>query len=200
MRKRYKLLLIIFISFIFVIIIYKYFHQESYMYLAIGSNLNNNLSTYNYLDYLNKNLDKENYIFKHYDEIYLTSDSLLENISKDNGDINYYLKNANLITISLDTEELYNYENLNNDIILDYLTNVYSILNSIIKINNGKIVLINLYNDDLNTVNVKLKRYCHNNDIIYIGKENLTSSVYLINNKSYLSYQGHKELATIINN
>ena len=52
MRGRYKLLLIIIISFLLVFFIYTNFYHSKSIYVAIGSNLNNGTTTYNYMEYI----------------------------------------------------------------------------------------------------------------------------------------------------
>ena len=199
MRRRYKLLLIIFISFILVLIIYLLFHKNNYLYVAIGEDLNNNLSTYSYIDYINSFQKQKNYQFHHHTYSYLTVESIINDIKNDTKEINYYLKNANLITICLGTEELYNYNDLNNEIILDYLNNIYTLLNDIRHLNKNEIYIINVYDDNLNFINNKIKKYALDNDINYIGIEQFNkNAIYQIGNNSYLSYKAHKKLADLI--
>ena len=199
MRRRYKLLIIIFISFLLALIIYFAFHKDTYLYFAIGDNLNNNLSTYSYIDYINNLSTQKNYHFHKYTNSYITVESILEDIQNDIKDINYYLKNANLITISLGTEELYNYNELNDEIILDYLNNMYNLLNTVRRLNKNDVYIINVYDDNYSFINNKIKKYALDNDINYIGIEQFNkNAIYQINNKSYLSYKDHQKLANLI--
>ena len=199
MRRRYKLLIIIFISFLLALIIYFLCHKETYLYFAIGDNLNNNYSTYSYIDYINSFQKQKNYQFHYHTNSYLTVESILNDIKNDTKEINYYLKNANLITICLGTEELYNYNDLNNEIIIDYLNNIYTLLNIIRHLNKNEIYIINVNDDNLDFINNKIKKYAKDNDINYLGVDNFDkNAIYQINNKSYLSYKAHHKIANII--
>ena len=116
MRRRYKLLLIIFISFLLVFFIYSFLRKDKFVYVSLGDDLSfNNFTTYNYTDYLKYYYEDKNIqIYKYADE-YNPSDDLYKHINENIGDINYYLRNANLITISLGTVELNNYIELNEE-------------------------------------------------------------------------------------
>ena len=201
MRRRYKLLLIIFISFLLALIFYFLFNKEKYLYLAIGDDLNNNYSTYSYVDYIKYYQKYKNYQFHHHTNNYLKVETILDDIKNDNKNINYYIKNANLITICLGTEELYNYNDLNNEIIIDYLNNIYTLLNIIRQLNKNKIYIINVYNKKYNFINNKIKKYAIYNNITYLGIDNFDkNAIYQINNQSYLSYNSHQKIANIIMN
>ena len=201
MRRRYKLLIIIFISFFLVLIIYFTCHKDSYLYFAIGDNLNNNTATYSYIDYINRNVKQKNYQFHRYTNSYISVENIMNDINNDTKDINYYIKNANLITISLGTEELYNYNELNNEIIIDYLNNFYTLLKSIRHLNKNEVYIINVYDDSYAFINKKIRKYAKDLHIKYIGIADFSkNAVYQINNKSYLSYKDHQKLANLIIN
>ena len=194
MRKRYKLLLIIIISIILVFISYYIFHKDKYIYLAIGDNLASSIE-YSYIDYLNNDLKYENYYLT---TDYITINHLLTNIENNDNNILYYLKNANIITIALGTMELYNYEILSNEIYIDYLNDLYMLLTKIRELNNNKIYLINLYNDNYNKVNIKIDKYIKEFKIEYIDFKTLENYTYILNNRAYLSAKGHKKIYNII--
>ncbi|MBQ6840890.1 MAG: hypothetical protein IJO63_02090 [Bacilli bacterium] len=197
MRRRYKLLLIIFISFLLVFFSYFLLRKDKYIYVALGDDLSfNNFSTYNYIEYIKYNYENLN-VYK-YAEEYNTSEDLYHQITQNVGDINYYLKNANIVTISLGTVELNNYKELNEEVLINYLNNVYILLNKLSKLNNH-IFLINMYDDSYSLVNKKLNEYCKLYNIYYIQRSDINESyIYLNNLKTYLNYQGHKQISDII--
>lgn len=199
MRRRYKLLLIIFISFLLVLIIHFCFRKDSFIYVSLGDNLSfNNSSTYNFIDYLKYYYASSDIEVYEYADEYSPSKDLYNNIVQNNENINYYLKNANIITVSLGSVELNNYKELNEEIIIDYLNNIYILLNKISKLNNN-IFLINVYQDEYMLVNKKIKEYCTIQNINYIGIDDIkNNNIYQANLKTYLSYKGHQNIADII--
>lgn len=197
MKRRYKLLLIIFISFILVIIIYLLFYKPKYTYFFIGEDFSNSI-TYDFNDYLNYYFKDKNIIYKEILDPPLI-DEYIDLIDTNKGNINYYLKNANLIVISLGIKELENYKELDQTIIIEYLNNVYKFLSYIRSINQGDIFLINLYSDDYEFINKKLKKYTSEFSIYYIdSKISLRRNEFYIDGKLNLSHKGHKNIADYI--
>ncbi|MBE6155603.1 MAG: SGNH/GDSL hydrolase family protein [Firmicutes bacterium] len=199
MRRRYKLLLIIFISFLLVIFIYLFFRKDKFIYVSLGDELSfNNISTYNYREYIDYYYQKRNIITYQYADEYNPSEDLFKQIIENVGNINYYLKNADLITISLGTIELNNYKELNEEIIIHYLSNIYILLERISKLNKN-IFLINVYDSKYNLVNKKIKEYCLLHKIHYIDSSIIkNNNIYITNSKTYLNYKGHKNIASKI--
>lgn len=158
----------------------------------------NNSSTYNFIDYLKYYYASSDIEVYEYADEYSPSKDLYNNIVQNNENINYYLKNANIITVSLGSVELNNYKELNEEIIIDYLNNIYILLNKISKLNNN-IFLINVYQDEYMLVNKKIKEYCTIQNINYIGIDDIkNNNIYQANLKTYLSYKGHQNIADII--
>lgn len=199
MRKRYKLLLIIFISFLLVLFIYFYFRKDKIIYVSLGDELSfDNFSTYSYAEYIKYYYQEKNITtYKYADEYYPVVD-LSKQILDNTANINYFLKNASFITVSLGTVELYNYKELNEEVIINYLNNLYILLSKISKLNKN-IYLINVYNDKYQFINKKIKEYCNSFDIDYISLEDININyVYQKDLKTYLSYKGHKKVADMI--
>ena len=199
MRKRYKLILIIFISFLLVFFIYLFLRKDRFIYVNLGDDLSfNNFSTYNYAQYLQYYYqDKNIEVYKYADE-YNPSEDLYNQIIRNESDINYYLKNARIVTLSLGTVELSNYKELNEEIIINYLSSVYILLEKLSKLNNN-IFLINMYDSSYALINKKLKEYAQIKNIFYIDRSMIMeNSIYQNNLKTYLNYQGHKKVADII--
>jgi len=199
MRKRYKLIMIIFISFILVIFIYYIFNKKKIIYVAIGDHLNyNNLSTYNYAEYIKYFYKNDNIEFYDFLEEQSSLRKMVDDISNNSKGINYLLKNADIITISIGTSELKKYKNLDEEIIINYLSDIYYLLKKIIELNNN-IFVINAYNDNYRIINNKIKQYSDKLEMQYVNVNDIGKSyIYETENKSYLNFIGHKYLSQII--
>ena len=197
MRKRYKLLIIIFISFILVLVIYLLCYKPKYTYLFIGANYNN-LSTYDFNDQLKYNLKAQNIVYKEILEPFII-DEYREMLVNNKHNINYYLKNANLIVISIGTNELNNYKDLDSSIIIEYLNNMYQFLCQVRQLNHNDIFLINLYSSDYKLINQKIKKYTTELRIHYIDENvvGLNNSFY-IKDDMYLNNKGHENISKYI--
>ena len=193
MKRRYKLLLIIIVSAILVIISYFVFYDNKKIYLAIGDSLSNN--DYSYINYIK---DYYNYDYKCLSTNYLTIEYLIDSINNNDNKIGYFIKNANIITISLGTIELYNYEIINDEIIIEYLNNLYILLSKIRSLNKNPIYLINLYNNDYFNINDKIKNYIQLFNLKYISYNDLKDYSFILKNKTYLTYEGHKKVYNIV--
>ena len=146
-KRRYKLILIILFAVILIISLYFILNKKKEVIsLSIGDYISMNKMNYFY----NKtydNLYSKDVVCKEIKEQYLTSDTLLEKITNNEGNIQYYIKNANFININVGNYELNNYKELNEEITLEYLNNMYDVLFQITKINKANINLINIYDD-----------------------------------------------------
>ena len=193
MKRRYKLLLIIIVSAILVIISYFVFYDNKKIYLAIGDSLSNN--DYSYINYIK---DYYNYDYKCLSTNYLTIEYLIDSINNNDNKIGYFIKNANIITISLGTIELYNYEIISDEILIEYLNNLYILLSKIRSLNKNPIYLINLYNNDYFNINDKIKNYIQQFNLKYISYNDLKDYSFILKNKTYLTYEGHKKVYNIV--
>ena len=201
MRRRYKLLLIIFISFLLVLIIYFFIRKEEFIYVSLGDDLSfNNISTYNYIEYLEYYYAKEEIKVYKFVEEYNPSENLYKQILENVGNINYFLKNADIITLSLGTIELNNYKELNEEVIVKYLNNVYILIKKISKLNEN-VFIINMYSDKYQFINKKISEYCKENNIFYLSIDDIYNKyIYQNNLKTYLNYKGHQQIANYIVN
>ena len=197
MKKRYKLLIIIFISFILVLIIYKLCYKNKYTYLFLGANYNN-LSTYDFNDRLKYFLKDKNLLYKEILEPFIIEE-YLEMLDNNKYNINYYLKNANLIIISIGTNELNNYKEINSSIIVEYLNNMYQFLSKIRSLNSNDIFLINMYQIDYSLINNKLKKYTSEFKIHYIDQTIIgNNNSFYIKDDMYLNNKGHENISNYI--
>ena len=190
MKRRYKLLLIIFISFILIIIFYKVLYKKKKMYLSIGYCLNGNFNTYSYIDYLKNGISYFN--FNDFTNLEELNDMIDDNYLN----INYYIKNASFITISLDTIELCNYEQLNDDILEDYLNNIDYLFKKLSA--NKNVYFINTYDNSFFIINEQIKKLASTHHIYYIDSNFFENDIYYIKNNSYLSTKGHKKLSNLV--
>ena len=190
MKRRYKLFLIIFISFILIIIIYFLFLKKDKLYLSIGYSLNGNFNTYTYIDYLKKDVNYYNF------DNFNTIDELNEKIKSNYGNINYYINKAYYITLCLDSYELNNYELLDDNIINDYLNNIELLFKVLSK--NRNVFFINSLNEDYIYINEKIKDIASSYKIYYIDYNFFKSELYYVQNSAYLSQKGHKKLSNLI--
>ena len=141
MKRRYKLLVIIFISFIFSVLIYFFVKKDNYIFVSIGDKRSfNNLSTYTYIDYL-KDQYKDKFLLKEYYLNQDVADGLISLIENDYGRINYFLKNSKAITINITGYELNNYKTINNEIEQSYLNAIYNLINKIRKLNSNLYII-----------------------------------------------------------
>lgn len=197
MKRRYKLMLIIFISFLLVIFIYHFFYKPKRIYYFMGERYNNYV-TYDFNDILQTKLKK--YQYEHSKELPIIdeyNDAVMNN--KDN--INYYLKNANILVISLGTYELENYKEINQSIIIEYLNAVYKFFMQVSKLQSGSVFIINMYDDKYPLVNNKLKKYASEFSFYYIDNSFISSQdKYLVDNKLTFTYKGHQKIANYILN
>ncbi len=152
-----KLLVVFFFSLILIIFIYKKLRKEDYYYLPIGDALSigidyKNDKTLSFVDYL------ENYLKERKKKVIVNKTFIYEDLRiKDllNDNINPLLKEANLITISIGSEELFSKLKSSNEIIktkeiynyIDKMFNNYNdLLYQIRKLNKKEIFIIGYYN------------------------------------------------------
>ncbi len=197
MRKRYKLLIIIFISFILVLIIYWLCYRPKYTYLFLGANYNN-LSTYDFNDRLKYLLKDKNIEYKEILEPFII-DEYNEMLANNKHNINYYIKNANLIIISIGINELNNYKEIDSSITIEYLNNMYKFLARVRELNKNDIFIINMYDSNYKLINDKIKLYAKDFKVHYIdssivGKDN----TFYIKDDLYLNNKGHKNVSNYI--
>lgn len=96
-----------------------------------------------------------------------------EDLDSEDLTIKQLINQAEIITISIGTDELVSYENIN-----VYLYYMDLVLNEISKINDFEIYLIGLYSSELNlkNVNFALKNLCSKYDFYFVDIENSLNS------------------------
>lgn len=218
--KKVILILILFLS---CYIIYNKTIDEKKYYLTIGDALSRGINdkgslTYGYnnfvIDYL-----KKNRVLKEYNNTFTNNDyrivdiiKILEyNEKKENLSLNYLIKKADIITISLGMNELYYKLERGNKNIYTYIDGMINDYDKILLLINSfrheKVFVLGYYNvlgknsDLFDYANYKLKELCNKYNFIYI---NLSNS--LSNNPKYfdekLSFipnlSGYEKISQII--
>ena len=204
LKRRYKLLIIIFVSITSIFIIYKFLNHKKEYIVSIGDYLSTGKILYssnkNYNEYL-KEYYKDKLIIKEYCNENLLSYDALYLLKNNETKIKYYIKNANIIILNIGNYELNNYKELSDEIIIDYLNNIYSILENIRKINDKKIVLFNIFNESkkYDLINKKLLSYSNEFNTKYIDLNKLDIDFYYnINGKFYFNGKAYDKISKMI--
>lgn len=190
-----RLLRKIFVIFIIIItiLIYYKFENKKINYLSISITKEKN-----YSDYFSQNIKN---IDTHIDIIETKSltEEFLEDIDnnieiEEKITIQNVIKDASIITIMLDPNEIYNAKTYSELEII--INNIEKILAKIKKINKGEVYYLGFYNlydsseidDKIKYTNYRLENLCKNYKIKYIDLYNL------FKNKKYLFYTNAKNL------
>ena len=223
MRRKYKLILIIFISIVFAYLIY-FFNKEDKIYLvSFGDGVSSGETAYNidgisYNDYLkeyfySKKLLKEYNSFftkKNYQISNFISD-IEQNIKDEKKDkyLKQIIHKANIITINFGEDELSKLS-ITNDLteekIKEFINNYDKLLSIIKEITEAKVIVIGLYeNEYLNKTNTiilnsEISNIVNKHEYIFINIADilLNKEYYLNKNSYYFSYKAHELIAEII--
>ena len=214
-----KILVIFFLALIPLYIIYKIYRKEEYNYLAIGDELAKGHTPFNeynisYTDFLFDYLKQQHRnatINKNYiKEDMRINDLFTELIKIDKNSLSYSIKNADIITLSIGSEEIFNKLKSNYEIykenpkliynyIDDLFTNLSHLLKEFRKLSKKDIYIIGYYSpleyneenhifiDSLfNYIDMKFKELEKNPKVIYID-------IYhgFKNNPNYLPNKNH---------
>ncbi len=223
MKRKYKLLLIIIVSSVLTYFIYFAHQEEKISILSLGDGVSSGETAYNidgisYNDYLkeyfsskkllksyNNNFAKKNYQLKE-----LISD--IENNEKGENEqefIDQLIYKADIITICIGEDELTKLiqtNDLDKDIIKEYLNNYAKLLSIISDMSESKIVVLGLYENgyldkskviiiNSELANISLK---YNAIFINISDLLLNEDYFLNKNSYYFNYKAHNEIAEII--
>lgn len=218
--KKVILILILFLSCYFI---YNKTKDDKLYYLAIGDFLSkgidkNGTIVYGYNDYIKINLEK-NKILKGYNNTFTNSDyriidiiKILEyNEKKESISLNYIIKKADIISISLGMNEL-NYK-LNKDTkniytYIDLMINNYDkILSYINSFHHKKVFILGYYNifdnyDDIfNYANYKLEELCNEYNYTYIDLSKIFNNnpIYFNSENNLIpNEKGYEKISQII--
>lgn len=218
--KKIILILILFLSCYFI---YNRTIDEKLYYLTIGDFLSKGINengalTYGYnryvLDYLSHNnkLKDYNQIYTDVDYRIIDVIKILEyNEMKDKQSLNYLIKKADIITISLGTNELYyKLDNNTNQIYtyIDEMINNYDkILSYISTFHHKKVFILGYYNiykednDIFNYANYKLEKLCKKYNYTYIELSKIFNNnpIYFNKKNSFIpNSAGYEKISQII--
>ena len=197
MKKRYKLLLLVFISFILTLIIYFIYKSDKRTYIALGSNFNQDFNlTFNYIDYIA--YYKKDFIISNYTNNKELIETTLLKIGKNENKIKYSLKNAEIITLGISNYELNNYKEITNEIAVEYLNNIYKLLKELKSLNDNTWIINNLDSKYSFFIN-KIKQFSNNLNLKYVDTQVIEEKnrIYY-ENTDYINYHGHNKIAKYI--
>ena len=218
--KKVILILILFLSCYYI---YNKTIDEKSYYLVIGDSISKGTNKYGALSYGYSNYIKDyledNKKLKGYNNIYTNNDyriidiiKILEyNEKKDNTSLNYLIKKADILTISLGMNEIYyKLEKDTHNIYryIDSMMNDYSkILLYISKFHHDKVFILGYYNttsknnDLFEYANYKLKELCNKYKFTYIDLSQILNNnpTYLNNNQTFIpNNRGYEKISQII--
>ena len=221
MKRRYKLLIIIFIGCFFTIIIHNKRENNKVTLVAMGDSLSIGMTPYgiigtSFTDYLKEylvSIGKLNMYNYDYSQDHLLIDNLIDNI-KDNNikeflPIQQIIAKSDILTIAIGIDEMVDIsyrKDIDNEDITVFIQKYDELLYNIRKYTNSKIIVIGLYpanNISKNTIidiNKRLKVICgkYNVNFIDILPFTINKDYYFNNSSYYLNYRIHKVISKII--
>lgn len=225
LKRKYKILLIIFVSVISTIIIYKSFYSSKINLVALGDGISSGEISYkldglSYNDYLKEYFESKK-LLHFYNDSYSYKNNTLNALDKEldnnsfniesNMHIKQILNKANIITISFGEEELSKYVSMD-DITLEKINNFIDVYDHVLKkikeVTEAKVVVLSFYENnyltkqDVILLNSKLANIVKENDYIFINISDLLlkSEYYLTSKTIYFNYKAHKIITNMILN
>ena len=218
--KKVIFIIILFLSCYFIY--NKTINNKKY-YLVIGDSLSKGINEYGvtskgYSEYIKEYLE-DNKLLKDYNKTFTSSNYrttdiiriLSYNEIKDNYSLNRLLKKADIITISLGIEEIYNNIDKNNYNTYNHIDNIINnyekILKYISKFNYDKVYILGYYNTYKNKndifiyANYKLKELTRKYNYNFVDISNIFNNNpnYLSKNNSFLpNNRGYEKISQII--
>lgn len=218
MKKKYKILIILVVSFLLTFLIYKLFSDNNINYLGIGDGIASGETPYHidgisYNNYLEENLPNiksfNTYNFKNNNVNSLILD-IKQNKKLNN---NYHLKqlihNANVITIAIGMDEIVKYsitDKITEDYLHTYILSYEKLLKQIRHISESKIIILGFYDNyylsksTIIILNSHLANLAEQYDCIFLDINSLLKNKeYFLKKESYyFNYYGHEKIAEII--
>jgi len=223
LRRKYKLILIIFISVVLAYFIY-FFNIEDKIYLvSLGDGVASGETAYNidgisYNDYLKEYFYSKK-LLKNYNSSFAKKNYQLDNLISDlenniiDNENNLYIKQilhkGSIITLSIGEDEftkLSMTKDLSEEYIKEYLNNYDKLLKIIKEVSEAKVIIIGLYENNyldksrVIILNSEIANIASKYDAIFINVADLmlNKDYYLNKNSYYFSYKGHETIAEII--
>lgn len=218
--KKVFLILILFLSCYFI---YNSTLDEKKYYLTVGDFLSKGSNeygvvSYGYSDFLKDYLNKESKL-KEYNNTFTNNDYTISDILKaleynelkNDESLNRLIKKADIITISLGMNDLYNKLEKNSNNIYTYIDRMINdydkILDYINKFHHDKIIVLGYYNysnkneDIFDYANYKLNQICKKYNYYYIDMKNTIEKnpKYFSNNQKLIpNIDGYQKISQII--
>lgn len=219
MKRRYKLLLIIFLGSMLTLIISFIFKDDKINFTALGDGVAIGMVTYDYVgpsfnDYL-KDYFENKKILKNFNNDFTSQYLLIEELNdylnenkygkKSTMPLKQIIAKSDIVTIAIGMDEFVDYtikNKLNSERILNYLNNYQTFLENIRSFYDKEIIIISLYpayDMDKNIifdVNSKLESLAVAYKCKYLNIMALAINphYYIDNSEYYINYQGHKAI------
>lgn len=214
-----KLLLLLFISAIVTMLIYALNRNEKIYYLSLGDGVAEGMTAfhvegYSYSDYIKdelqsrKCLDKFIKGFNEKDQrvkdlsLYIEKNTEIT-VGKETIPIQQAINKADIITLSIGSDELYTKEKITEKDIKNFASNLEILYKKIKKYAQNKVIVLGLYYVmDINTmvtdkINLEIEELCKRYGFTYIDTRLIINQEdYFADLKShYITYRGHKEIS-----
>lgn len=214
-----KLLLLLFISAIVTMLIYALNRNEKIYYLSLGDGVAEGMTAfhvegYSYSDYIKdelqsrKCLDKFIKGFNEKDQrvkdlsLYIEKNTEIT-VGKETIPIQQAINKADIITLSIGSDELYTKEKITEKDIKNFASNLEILYKKIKKYAQNKVIILGLYYVmDVSTmvtdkINLEIEELCKRYGFTYIDTRLIINQEdYFADLKShYITYRGHKEIS-----
>lgn len=214
-----KLLLLLFISAIVTMLIYALNRNEKIYYLSLGDGVAEGMTAfhvegYSYSDYIKdelqsrKCLDKFIKGFNEKDQrvkdlsLYIEKNTEIT-VGKETIPIQQAINKADIITLSIGSDELYTKEKITEKDIQNFASNLEILYKKIKKYAQNKVIVLGLYYVmDVSTmvtdkINLEIEELCKRYGFTYIDTRSIINQEdYFADLKShYITYRGHKEIS-----
>lgn len=214
-----KLLLLLFISAIVTMLIYALNRNEKIYYLSLGDGVAEGMTAfhvegYSYSDYIKdelqsrKCLDKFIKGFNEKDQrvkdlsLYIEKNTEIT-VGKETIPIQQAINKADIITLSIGSDELYTKEKITEKDIKNFASNLEILYKKIKKYAQNKVIVLGLYYVmDVSTmvtdkINLEIEELCKRYGFTYIDTRLIINQEdYFADLKShYITYRGHKEIS-----
>ena len=217
MRRKYKIIIILAISFFLTFLIYKFSSSSSINYLGLGDGVASGETPYHidsisYNNYLEENIPKiktfNTYSFKNNNVNSLVT-AIKQNKKINNNFLKQLIHNADLITIAIGMDEIVKYsiiDEITEEYLHDFILSYEKLLKQIRDINENKIIILGFYDNyylNKSTViilNSHLANLAEKYNCIFLDINSLLKNKdYFLKKESYyFNYLGHEKIAEVI--
>lgn len=214
-----KLILLLIVSAIITIIIYTFNRNEKVYYLSLGDGVAEGMTAfhvegYSYSDYIKDELQSKKQLkkfvkgFNEKDQrvkdliLYIEKNTEIT-VGKETIPIQQAINKADIITLSIGSDELYTKEKITEKDIKNYASNLEILYKNISRYAQKDVLVLGLYYVmDVNTtitdkINLEIEELCQKYHFTYIDTRPIINQEdYFANLKShYITYRGHREIS-----